>query len=71
MSIRVKFAGGPADGVEHEYPYIERALPSLYWQREQPTAQAVYRRLGEAPDPATGLWSYEFSADRTAASPST
>ncbi|MFC4950164.1 hypothetical protein [Pseudonocardia sp. GCM10023141] len=63
MSIRVKFEGGPADGVVQEYPSINRALPSLYWHRDEPTElRAVYHLLGADPDPMTGLWRYAFTS---------
>lgn len=63
MGIMVKFEGGPADGVVQEYPSIDRALPSLYWQGDEPVGQrAVYHVLDDMPDPTTGLLRYGFSS---------
>lgn len=61
MGIRVKFEGGPADGVVQEYPSIGRALPSLYWEREEHgELRAIYHLQRQDPDPVTGLWTYAF-----------
>jgi hypothetical protein len=65
MTIRVEFQGGPADGTVQEYPALDRALPSLYWQRDELSeARAVYHRSVDRPDPDTGVWQYHLADQR-------
>ncbi|MFC4943172.1 hypothetical protein [Pseudonocardia sp. GCM10023141] len=63
MSVRVMFEGGPADGVVQEYPLLDRALPSLYWHRDEPSElRGIYHLLNRDPDPDTGVWRYGFTS---------
>jgi hypothetical protein len=64
MGIRVEFEGGPADGTVSEYAYLDTALPSLYWHREEPVRiGAIYRRASDDPDPVTGAWHYTVASN--------
>ena len=58
----MEFHGGPADGTVEEYPDLDIALPSLYWQAiGSPEITSIYHRSADAPDPGTGAWRYQVA----------
>lgn len=61
MTLRVEFEGGPADGIEQDYPALTVPLPSLYWSRTANAEASIYRRSADQPDPTSGRWRYQFS----------
>lgn len=64
MALHVHFVGGPADGLEQDYPELELALPSLYWHDETDARAGVYRRDDDRSEPAVGSWRYAFTGRR-------
>jgi hypothetical protein len=62
MALHVQFFGGPADGIEHDYPALEVALPSLYWHDDARALGGVYRRDDAGSRPEDGdSWRYAFT----------
>ena len=67
VSVRVRFVGGPADGLVHDYPAFTTALPSLYWSGDAPPwPSAVYRRDTDL-EPDDHVWPYRVVPERAGA----
>jgi hypothetical protein len=62
MTLRVAFIGGPAEGLERDYPSLDTRLPRLWWSETDETQHGgVYERVGDTPDPVSGRWQYRFA----------
>jgi hypothetical protein len=62
MTLRVAFIGGPAEGLERDYPSLDAPLPRLWWSETDQTQHGgVYERVGDTPDPVSGRWQYRFA----------
>jgi hypothetical protein len=68
VSIRVRFEGGPADGVVRDYPAFSTALPSLYWSQDDPYVAGIYRRCVND-EPVDAVWCYRYVAQDPPSSP--